>query len=183
MSTNILETFRAGRFDGYTYAQLLEIRAAGHEVPTNVLARVKQHEDADAEARELSDALAADLAAAEKARAKELADKDKTVLPKLKEMADELTELKTDAEDKRTAALAAVKEYRAAYRAASGKFWAIRRDVKSEYGEPVRGDDGNAVPGQTAYAHWVSHDVYLKDELVTPPVLATEFDSQWFRGL
>lgn len=182
MRPNLIEHFRTGRNDDYTYAELIALRAAGKDIPTAWITRAKQHEDADAQARELSEAIAADLAAAEKAREKELADKDKTVLPKLKDMAEELAELKADAQDKKAAALQAVKAYRAAHRTAAGKFGAIRRTVKNEYGDPVRGEDGNALPGQV-YAHWVSHDVYLKDEQITPPILSPEFDAPLFRGL
>lgn len=182
MRDHLIETFRPFRNDGYTYAELVHLRAAGKDIPDHWLAQAKRYEDADAQAAALNEAIAADLAAAEKAREKELAEKDKRVLPKLNTMSDELTELKADAQDKKAAALAAVKEYRAAHRAAASKFGAIRRTVKDEYGDPVKDEDGNAQPGQV-YAEWVSYDVYLKDERVTPPILAPEFDSQLLRGL
>lgn len=182
MRTDLIAHLRPGRDDGYTYKELIALRAAGKDIPEQWIIRAKRTEDADAQARELSEAIAADLAAAEEARDKALAEKDKTVLPKLRDMAEELSGLKTDAEDKRVAALEAVKAYRAAHRAAASKFGAIYRTVKAEYGEPVKDQDGNAQPGQT-FVHWVNGDVHLKDQRVTSPILAPELDTPLFRGL
>lgn len=182
MRTDLIAHFRPGRDEGYTYKELIALRTAGKDIPEQWIIRARRNEDADAQDKALADALAADLAAAEKAREKELAEKDKRVLPKLKEMAEELDTLKADAEDKKAAAIAAVKEYRAAHRAASGKFGTIHRTVKAEYGDPVKDQDGNAESGQT-FVHWVNGDVHLKDQRVTSPILAPEFDTPVFRGL
>ena len=179
--SNILETFRPGRLHGYTYAQLLEIKAAGHEVPTNVLARVKQHEDADAEDQALADTIAADLAAAEKARDKERAEKDKRVQPQLATMAKELEELRAAAQEKRSEALDAVKAYRAAWRTAARKHGSMRRMAREEYGDPVKDNNGDALPGQT-FAH-SDGDVIIQGEKIRPVHLAPEFDEPLLRGL
>lgn len=182
MRTDLIAHFRPSRDEGYTYKELIALRTAGKDFPDSWIIRARRNEDADAQDKALADALAADLAAAEKARAKELSDKDKTVLPKLRDMAEELAELKTDAEEKRTDALAAVKAYRDAYRTAAGKHGAIHRTVKAEYGAPVKDQEGNAQSGQV-YTHWVNSDVYLKDERITAPILAPELDTPLFRGL
>lgn len=181
MRAHLIETFRPGQNDNYTYAELLALRAAGKDIPDQWIIRARQNEAADAEARDLSDAIAADLAAAEQAREKDLAEKDSRVLPPLRETAEELTELRAAAEEKRVAALEAIKEYRAAYRAGAAKFGTMRRTVREEYGGPVKDNDGNALPGQT-FAH-SGGDVMLQGDRVKPMPLAAEFDTPYFRGL
>lgn len=181
MRTDLIAHFRPGRDEGYKYKELIALRAAGKDIPDSWIIRAKRTEDADAEDQALADALAADLAAAEREREKALADKDKTVLPKLKEMANELDTLKADAEDKKAAALDAVKAYRAAWRTAARKHGSMRRMAREEYGDPVKDNDGDALPGQT-FAH-SDGDVIVQGEKIRPVHLAPEFDEPLLRGL
>lgn len=67
MRDRLIEDFRPDHDQGYTYKELLALRAAGKDIPDQWIIRAKRTEDADAEDRELSKAIAADLKAAEKA--------------------------------------------------------------------------------------------------------------------
>lgn len=162
MRDHLIIDFRPGVDAGYKYQELITLKAAGHDIPEHWITQAKHDEDADAAAAAAAAAIAADLKAAEKRREEEIAELDKRVLPQLQAMADELPGLEATAEQARVDAFAAVKAYRAAHRAASGKVRTMRSLIQEEYGDPIKDNDGNALPGQT-YAHSMGY-IYVNGE-------------------
>lgn len=181
MRDRLLEDFKPHINADYSYEELVTLRTAGRDIPDAWIFKAKQIEDHDTAAAKLQKAIAADLKAAEKAREDALKATNERVLPQLRDMAGELDTLKDEAREKHRAAVAAVREYRQAYRAAAGKNGLIRRTIKAEYGEPVKDEDGNPLPGQS-YAHWQGQSS-IAGARIDPPLLDPMFDQPLHRGL
>lgn len=172
MRPHLIEGFRTGRNDNYTYAELLHLRVHGHDIPGHWLTHTKRDEDAAAEAQAEADGMAADLAAAEKARAKELAERDTRVLPQLNDMVEEVTELNTTANTDLDAAIQAVATWRKSAHAAAAKRSEITRLIRAEYlGEPRKDNNGTALPGQT-YVHWKDGPIVAGNPVPVPRTIA-----------
>lgn len=149
MRPYLLESFRPNRDDGYTYAELIHLRANGHEIPGHWLTRAKREEDAAAEAQAEVEGMAADLAAAEKAREARLKATHDEWAPVIRAKLAEVEELKAEDAEAREAAREAVAAYLAAARSTASKFGEVAQIIRTKYGDAIRDHDGNPRPNST----------------------------------
>lgn len=184
MRDNLIEFFTPNRDDNYTYQELVALRGAGKDIPTHWILRRKQAEDAENQERALNDAIAADLAAADKAHRAEVKAKEDRLIPELEDKITLLDSLSQAEVEAATKARDAVKELLAAHRATLSQYGAIRRTVREEFGEAVRDDEGNPLPGQTGLDN--IGEVLVKGERVRRPGIASPwhedvFNQSYFR--
>lgn len=178
MRPNLLETFRSGKDQDYTYQELLALQAAGNALPTSWLTRTRQAEEEARQQAHLQEQIAADLKAAEQAHAtqqKALLDQH---LPALQEKITELDSLREDEAQARQQARQAIKSYLQAHRASRVKYSEIARTVKDQFGDTVKDDEGNPLPGQTGRDN--QGRPLINGQVVTPPALPTPWDDPAF---
>lgn len=133
----------------YTYQELLAAKAAGKEVPAHWITEAYAQELAAEQHAQARAAIAADLKAQEDAHAAKIkANYDKHA-PALKAKLTELDTLREAEAPAQEAAREAVKAYFATVRASEIKYGEISRLIREEFGETLKGDDGNPLPGQT----------------------------------
>lgn len=184
MREHLIEFFTPNRDDNYTYQELVALRAAGKDIPRHWIMRQKQSEDAENQERALNDAIAADLAAADKAHRAEVKAKEDRLIPELEDKITLLDSLSKAEVEAATKARDAVRELLAAHRATLSQYGAIRRTVKEEFGEAVRDDEGNPLPGQTGLDN--IGEVLVKGDPVDRPRISSPwhedvFNQSYFR--
>lgn len=132
---------------GYSYQELLDAKAAGHQVPDQWVAVARAQEERTRTAEANEKAIADDLRAAEKAAKRRRAELLAEMTPRI----DEGVAAIDEARERQVAAQAALDAARAAHRAAAraqedayDRLYALLRD---SVGAVETGDDGNPLPG------------------------------------
>lgn len=184
MRRNLIEFFTPNRDDNYTYQELVALRAAGKDIPRHWIMRQKQAEDEQNQEHAFNAAIAADLKAAEKAHKAAIKAKEDRLIPELEDKITLLDSLSKAEVEAATKARDAVKELLAAHRATLSQYGAIRRTVREEFGEAVRDDEGNPLPGQTGLDN--VGEVLVKGDPVDRPRISSPwhedvFNQSYFR--
>lgn len=178
MRPNLLETFRSGRNQDYTYEELLALQAAGNALPASWLTRARQAEEEARQQAILQEQIAADLEAAEQAHTAQQEALLDQHLPALQEKITALDNLREDEAQAREQARQAIRAYLQAHKASRVKYSEIARTVKDHFGDTVKGDDGNPLPGQTGRDN--QNRPLVNGQVVAAPALPTPWDDPAF---
>lgn len=178
MRPHLLDTFFSGKDQNYTYEELLALQAAGNVLPASWLTRARQAEEEARQQSILQEQIAADLKAAEKAHTAQQEALLAQHLPVLQEKIAELDSLREEEAQTRQQAREAIRVYFQAHRASRVKYSEIARIVKDHFGDTMKDDDGNPLPGQTGRDN--QGRPLVNGQAVAAPALPTPWDDPAF---